>query len=108
MRSGRSPFAARVQPPDKIPVEAASVSLIGDGGVREPIAEDDPVFRQRRANDLLDQLGPAGLVQKEFGQGCHPCVLAVQEQSAYLVADGRPAGIARLDHIPVQGPQVGE
>ena len=59
----------------------------------EPVAEEDPALGQDGLDDLLHQLRPAGLVEKQLRQGVHPGVLAVQEKAPDLIPDGRPPGI---------------
>lgn len=49
--------------------EASSVSLVGEGGIHEPVTDDDRPAPERRTDDLRHVLCPCGQYQVRFTPG---------------------------------------
>ena len=89
-------------------VEAAPVALIDHGGVRVAVAEHHLAAFQRRADDLRDVLRPVREEQEQFRLRAD-FRFRIQEHLAQLPAQRAPAGLARHQHLMVQGAEhVGE
>ena len=89
-------------------VEAAPVALIDHGGVRVAVAEHHFAAFQRRADDLRDVLRPVREEQEQFRLRAD-FRFRIQEHLAQLPAQRAPAGLARHQHLMVQGTEhVGE
>lgn len=89
-------------------VEAAPVALIDHGGVRVAVAEYHLAAFQRRADDLRDVLRPVREEQEQFRLRAD-FRFRIQEHLAQLPAQRAPAGLARHQHLMVQGAEhVGE
>ena len=93
-------------PADRLDVEAEHAvdaqptgdALIGERGVEKAIAHDVGSSRQRRPDDVIDELGPGGGEERRLGPRCHR--LAAEEQLAHALADRRTAGLSRGDDLP--------
>src|SRR5690606_4745941 len=63
-------------------MHATSVPLVGQGGVKEAIADDDVPLAQLGTDHLLHQLRAGGCKQKDFGQRPHILVLRVGQDAS--------------------------
>src|SRR5207244_231770 len=59
---------ARVERAHRLEVEAARVALVGEGRVREAVAENELPRVERGADDLLHVLGAVRAVEEELGE----------------------------------------
>src|SRR5882672_705873 len=73
---------------DRVDPDPARGALVGGRGVVITVTDDVDAFRQRGADDLVDELGAAGHVEKELGEGDHLGVFRVEEQLADFLAEG--------------------
>ena len=55
-----------IQPPQGVQIESASVSLVGEGRIVEPVAEYPVAFFQRGDDHVRDQLRPTGEKQQDL------------------------------------------
>lgn len=81
-----------------IVAKAAAIALVGAGRVGEPGADDRDPGRQRRLDDLLDQLAPSGVEEEGVRERVDRRVRWRQEQLADALAEDRPARLARPAH----------
>lgn len=69
---GREPLAHQtVQLFHEVGGQPTPRSLVGDGGVREPVAEDNAPLFQGRPDHLAEMLSSRRLVEEEFDRGVH-------------------------------------
>src|SRR6267143_4931796 len=95
-----------VQAGDDGGAKPAPVALIGHGRVGKAVAEHHGALLQRRADGLGHVLGAAGQVEQELAASLHAVVLGVQKDSPDLLADGRAAGLARLNDLVAERPEA--
>lgn len=92
---------------DVIQVEAASVGLIGEGGIIESVAEDDVSLVEGGADDFVDELCAAGVEEEEFGLRAHGVVLvAMLESVPDFFTDGCSAGLAEGEDVVSEGAEM--
>jgi hypothetical protein len=89
-----------VQPFDLLEGEAARVALIGDGGVREPVAEDHGPALEGRAHDFFHVVAPGELVEQELRGRRHAPGLVGEEGLPNGVRQGGPARFSGQDDLP--------
>src|SRR5436309_1057461 len=74
-----------------------------------PLLADDGVKRPGVRPGLSPPAAPAaaaGQVEQELAAGIHSAVFGVQKDSPDLLADGRAAGLARLDDLVAERPEA--
>ena len=81
---------------DVVSRHATGGALVGEGGADEAVGEDELVPGESGADDLLDELGPAGHVEHHLAGDAHVVVGGVEEDAADLFADGSAAWFADL------------
>src|SRR5208283_3917947 len=83
--------------PQALEVETAPESLVGKGGVNEPVGQDPRAFLHSGNDDLIGQLGPAGAVEEHFGAAAHLKGSRIKQDFADFFADSRSARLASPD-----------
>ena len=71
-------------------VEAASVSLVGEGRPREPFGDDPPTLVERGPHHLGHVLSPVGRHEQRLGSFRHSGEGGIEQERA----QGRPSGVA--------------
>ena len=83
----------------EVRVQAASVHLVGHGGVGEAVAQHHGAALEGRPDDLGHDLGAGGLVYEQLGLVGQVLVLRIQHHGAQLLAHGGAAGLAQAHHL---------
>src|SRR5579875_272864 len=83
------------EPLDQRGVKATSVALVGDTGVEAAVGDNELASLQRGQEKRGEVLGTVGLKEKGFRQRRHAVFGMVEQQFAYLDAEGRTARLAR-------------
>ena len=79
-------------------IDAARVALVGGRGVVEAVAQDDLAGRERRSDDLVDELGSARLVEQDLRRDAQLRVVGVEQDAAHRLADDGTARLAQHAH----------
>ena len=77
-----------------IEVETSPESLVGEGGVNEPVGQDPRAFLHGGNDDLIGQLSPAGAIEEHFGAAAHLRASRIEQDLADFFADSRSARLA--------------
>ena len=81
--------------------DAAGITLIGHGRIRETIRNNPNAIIKRRLNDIGDVLPPGGKMQEAFGIGMPDADVGrkVQQRAAHPLGGGRTARLPGFDDI---------
>jgi len=80
-------------------VKAASVRLIRNGRIIEPVAQNHGPPRKRRSDHLMHDLGARRFVDEQFRHVRHRTVFGVEHDIAQLLADSGPARLTKADDL---------
>ena len=78
---------------DGVDPEVAATALVGDRRVDVPVADDGCATLERGPDHLVDVLGASGGVERDLSP--RRDVIAVEDEVAHLLAERRPARLAR-------------
>src|SRR5439155_1678395 len=92
---GRGPRAASARP-HRLEVEAARVALVGEGRIREAVAEDDLPRVERGPDDLTYVLRAVRAVEEELGERRQRGGVGAEQEAANGGPGRRAARLARL------------
>ncbi len=79
--------------------ELAAESLVGQGGVAEPVAHHHGPLVERRYDDLLHELGARRLKKQQLGHGRDVQGGLVQQDLPHRLPQGRRAGLAQAHDL---------
>lgn len=82
---------------ERLPRQAASVSLIRHRRVGEAIADDPIAALERRPDRLHQVIAPCGYHEERFGLGIPALRLALHQQPADFLGTRRAAGLTSAD-----------
>src|SRR5205823_3581701 len=88
----------RLQPAQALKIQPSAVTLIGKGGITEPVAEDHFAPLQSRSDHVGHQLGPSGGEEQRLGPGRKPALLRPQEEWPDHLPYARSARLTRRPH----------
>ena len=76
-------------------VDAAAVALVGHGGRRIAVADDDVAPHKGRTDDVADMLRAGRVEEQDIGDGATPGLRRVQHDGADLFTEGCAARLPR-------------
>ena len=97
---------ARVERAHRLEVEAARVALVGEGRIREAVAEDDLPRVERGPDDLTHVLRAVRAVEEELGERRQRGGVGAEQEAANGGPGRRAARLARLEHAAAARAEV--
>lgn len=91
----------RVDRRDPLDTETPAEPLVGETRPAEAGTDDDPALFESRNDDLRHVLGTIRRVQQRLGERVH--IVAMQEQTAQILAEHRPSGFAGDHRVATLG-----
>ena len=82
------------------------MTLVGEGGVDVPVADDEFALLQGGEYLFLDELYAGGGVQKGFALIAHVGIFAVEDDFAYALGDAAAARFAGEDIVDARGVEL--
>jgi hypothetical protein len=100
---GEGAGSALVQARDQLERQSAAVVLIGDGRVREAIADDKGAALERGSNHVRDELGSCGLEYQEFSGRVSLVIGGFKQGCSQALSQGRTARFAGENDLAANG-----
>jgi hypothetical protein len=96
----------RVQGSHGLEPQLTARALVGERRVDEAVRDHPGAAPEGRADDLVDDLRPRGGVEQRLGAGADRPGAVREDERTHLLAEGRPARLPALDHLPPLGPKA--